>query len=429
VIQRVLAVVVSISAALLAAAPGASAAKPLYGVQGVPASAMASQKQVDDALAVAKGANAKVIRIEVLWSSLEPSAAGQRDAAELAGIDRAVNGAAALGMKTLLMVDSTPCWASTYDGKGTCAGGAADTVKATRYPPSDVATYVNVSTFLAQRYAANLAAFEIWNEPDQANELYWAGPNKVKGYVAMAKAVYPALKAVAPKVPVLAGSFVGANGKWLQALYSAGLKGSYDALSVHFYDMPLSALTTTRAVQRANKDTKPMWLAEFGFTSCYTKGGPAYKIDHACNTRSGQAHNLTDTLRSIQKVSWVKAAIIYTVYDQSDAYQFGLVTANGAKKPSFTAVRNVFGGKKAAVTKPKMKKLTAKGGRVTASGTASQAEFFRLRVWVHGQLAYRATLRTDRFGAWKLKLPAALGTSGLRVRLSGTWTGSVTRSR
>jgi polysaccharide biosynthesis protein PslG len=429
VIQRVLAVVVAVSAAVIALPSAASAAKPLYGVQGVPGTAAASQQQVDQALDAAKAVNAKVVRVEVLWSLLEPAAAGQRDPGEQAALDRAINGAAARGMKTLLMIDSTPCWASTYPDKGSCAGGQANTAKATRYPPSDLSTYVAVSTFLAQRYAANLAAFEIWNEPDQSNELYWAGPNKIKGYVAMAKAVYPALKAVAPKVPVLAGSFVGADGRWLQALYSAGLKGSYDAISVHFYDLPLSALTATRAVQKKNKDSKPMWLAEFGFTSCYAKGGAAYKIDHACNTRAGQAANLVDTLRAIQKVSWVKAAIVYNIYDQSDAYQFGLLTSAGAKKPSFTAVRDVFAGKKKAITKPKMKKLTAKGGRVTVKGTASQAEYFTLRAWVRGQLAYRATLRTDRFGAYSLRLPAALGTSGLKVRLSGVWTGSVTRTR
>jgi hypothetical protein len=432
VIQRVLAVVVSISAALIAVPASASAAKankPLYGVQGVPATASASQQQVDTALDAAKAAHAKVIRIEVLWSLLEPAAAGQRDPRELAALDRAVKGAAQRGMKTLLMVDSTPCWASTYDHKGSCAGGAAETAKATRYPPADVSRYVDVSTFLTQRYAADLAAFEIWNEPDQANELYWAGPNKIKGYVAMAKAVYPALKQVAPKVPVLAGSFVGANGKWLQALYDAGIKGTYDALSVHFYDVPLSALTTTRAVQKKNHDSKPMWLAEFGFTSCYAKGGAAFKIDHACNTRAGQAHNLVDTLKSIQKVSWVKAAIVYTINDQSDAYQFGLLTGTGAKKPAFAAVRDVFSGRKRAVTKPKMQRLTAKGGRVTVAGTATQTEFLKLTVWVNGQKRFWAILRTDRFGAYRLKLPAALGTSGIKARLTGPWTGSVTRRR
>jgi polysaccharide biosynthesis protein PslG len=422
-------VIAALCVALMAVFATVASAKPLYGVQGVPTSAGASQAEVDTALDAAKKANAKVIRIEVLWSRLEPTAAGVRDADELAAVDRVVSGAAARGMKTELMIDSTPCWASSSPERGSCAGADPNTSKVTRYPPSDPDGYVEISTFLVARYAANLAAFEVWNEPDQVNEIYWAGPNKVRGYVALAKAVYPALKRTAPGVPVLAGSFVGGNGKWLQALYNAGLKGSYDGLAVHFYDLPLSALTTTRAVQKRNGDSKPLWLSEFGFTSCYAKGGPAFKIDHACNTRKGQAQNLTDTLRKVASVSWVKAAFVYMINDQSDAYQFGLLTASGATKPAFAAVRNVFGGKKVGVTKPKMAPLKARRGRIVVKGTATQTEMLTLRVWRSGRLAFRATLRTDRFGAYRLVLPASIGTSQLRARLSGTWTGSVTRRR
>jgi hypothetical protein len=421
--------VLAASSAALFAVPTGAAAKPLYGVQGVPSSAGATQAQVDTALNAAQKAHAKVIRVEVLWSALEPTAAGVHDAAELAAIDRVVSGAAARGMKTELMIDSTPCWASSSPDRGSCSGADPNSTKVTRYPPANPQRYVEISTFLVARYAANLAAFEVWNEPDQANELYWAGPNKVSGYVALAKAVYPALKQVAPAVPVLAGSFVGGNGKWLQALYDAGLKGSYDGLAVHFYDLPLTALTTTRAVQKRNGDSKPLWLSEFGFTSCYTKGGPAFKLDHACNTRAGQAQNLTDTLRKVAGVSWVKAAFVYMINDQSDAYQFGLLTEKGTPKPAFTAVANVFGGKKVSVTKPKMSKLRAGGGRVIVAGTATQTETFTLRAYRFGKLSYRATLRTDRFGVYRVVLPASLGTSHLRVRLSGTWTGSVERHR
>jgi Cellulase (glycosyl hydrolase family 5) len=420
---------VVLCAALLAVPAGASAkSKPLYGVQGVPTGAWASQASVDSALDTAKKAHAKVIRVEVLWSALEPAVAGERNPQELAAIDRVVNGAAARGMKIELMIDSTPCWASTSPDRGDCSGSNPNSQKVTRYPPANPQRYADVSTFLVARYAANVAAFEVWNEPDQANELYWAGPNKIAGYVALAKAVYPAIKQVAPKLPVLAGSFVGGNGKWLQALYNAGLKGSYDALAVHFYDLPLSALTTTRAVQRKNGDSKPMWLSEFGFTSCYAKGAPAFKVDHACNTRKGQAQNLTDVLKSIQKVSYVKAALVYMINDQSDAYQFGLLTAGGARKPAFTAVSDVFAGKKVKVVKPKLTLRAAKG-RVTVQGTATQTETFKLRVWRSGTLVYRAILRTDRFGAYRVKLPKAIGTSSLRVRLAGTWTGSVTKRR
>ena len=424
------AVVFLLAAAVLCltAAAGAASATPLYGVQGVEALPWVSPAEADKALDEAQATHAKVLRVEVSWSTLEPVAGGQRDAAALAAIDHVVAGASARGMKVLLLVVSTPCWASTSPSSGSCSGANPNTHDVTRYQPSGTQGYVDVSTFLVQRYAKDIAAFEIWNEPDQVNENYWAGPNKIAKYVALTKAVYPAIKRVAPQVPVLAGSFVGGNGKWLKALYAAGIKRYYDALSVHFYDLTLSALSTTRAVQKANGDRKPLWLAEFGFTSCHAKRGPAFRIDHACNTRAGQAQNLVDTLRSIQKVSWVKGAVVYTLRDQSEAYQFGLLTATGQRKPAFGLVSDVFAGKKVKVTKPKMK-LTASKGRVTVAGTASQVEMFTLRVYRSGRLAFRATLRTDRFGAYKLKLPAAIGTSQLRVRLAGTWTGSVQKRR
>jgi hypothetical protein len=413
---------------LTAAAGAAGAATPLYGVQGVEALPWVSSADVDKALDEAQATHAKVLRVEAPWAVLEPAAAGQRDPAALAAIDRVVAGASARGMKVLLLVDSTPCWASSSPSRGSCSGTDPNTHEVTRYQPSRTQGYVDVSTFLVERYAKDLAAFEIWNEPDQVNEQYWAGPNKVANYVALTKAVYPAIKRVAPHVTVLAGSFVGGNGKWLQALYAAGIRGYYDALSVHFYDLTLSALSTTRAVQKANGDSKPLWLAEFGFTSCYVKGGPAFRLDHACNTRAGQAQNLVDTLRSIRKVSWVKGAVVFTLHDQSEAYQFGLMTAAGQRKPAFRAVSDVFAGKQVKVTRPTMR-LTASKGRVTVAGTASQVETFKLRVYRSGQLAYRAVLRTDRFGAYKVKLPAVVGTSQLRVRLAGTWTGSVQKRR
>lgn len=426
-LSRALILVLAAVAALAFARP--ADAKPLYGVQGLPTVPSASQGEVDAALNAAKAVHSRVVRVEALWSVLQPEAADRRDPAAVAAIDRVVNGAAARGMKVLLIVDSTPCWASTSPSKGSCSGSEPNTPDVTRYQPAGTQGFVDISTFLVARYAGKLAGFEIWNEPDQANELYWAGPNKVTNYVALTKAVYPALKRVAPTVPVLAGSFVGGNGKWLQALYAAGIKGSYDALSVHFYDLTLSALSTTRAVQKANGDRKPMWLAEFGYTSCSTKGGPAYKLDHACNTRDGQAQNLIDTLRSVAKVSWVKAALVFTIYDQNDAYQFGLLTAKGAKKPAYGAVSDIYAGKhNRKVTKPTMK-LRASKGKAVVSGNASQVETFKLRVWVRGQLAYRATLRTDRFGAYKITLPKALGTTHLRARLAGAWTGSVTKTR
>ena len=98
----------------------------------------------------------------------------------------------------------------------------------------------------------------------------------------MLRAAYPAIKAANPSVLVLAGSLVGSNGNFLRALYAAGIKGYYDGLSVHFYNLTLGSLRSIHEAQLANGDTKPLWLDEFGWSSCW----PARKIEQeqACVT-------------------------------------------------------------------------------------------------------------------------------------------------
>ena len=58
------------------------------------------------------------------------------------------------------------------------------------------------------------------------------------------------------------------------------------------------------------------------------------------------------------------------------------------------------------------------------------ADAYLLRVFQGSQLRYRALIRTTRVGTYAVKLPALLGTTGLRVRLTSYWTGrSLTRTR
>jgi hypothetical protein len=418
IVRRVLPFLSTLAAAVAIAAPSASAA-PVGGVQSVSVGSTMTESTRTATLDHAKAAGAKLLRVNAVWSELEPRE-GQQDATYLDTLDRLVDGASARGIKTLLLVVGTPCWASSAPDKN-CSAAGANGGEATRYPPSDNADYVKVSTFLAARYGTKLAAFEIWNEPDQANELYWKGPNKVKGYVAMAKAAYAPLKAANPQMKVLAGGFVGANGAWLKALYAAGVKGFYDAISVHFYDLPLQALTTTRAVQKANKDSAPLWLAESGFSSCYVKGRKDAATDHVCLTRAAQAQALTDLFAATRKTSWLKAVIVYTLQDETTAYQFGLYDQNGKQKPALTAVKKAFTNKTLKATKPTLR-LTTRKGRVTIHATGSWVEVYSFAVRVNGQLAYRAAARTDRFGRITIALPKQLGTGNVRVTLTGRWT-------
>jgi hypothetical protein len=413
---------------LLASLPAAASAAPLFGVQADGVNGSSTKSGIENQLSGAASARAKGMRLEVDWSQLEPRRQGDYDPAVLANLDAMVDGAAQRGIKVLLFIDRTPCWASSAPDKGNCAAGDANRFAVTRYQPADVQTAVPVSLFLVQRYGAKLGAFEVWNEPDQANQKYWAGPDKVTNYVALMKALYAPIKQLAPTLPVIAGSFVGTNGAWLKAMYAAGAKGFYDGLAVHFYDLPLLGLKTTRDVQKANGDSAPLWLSEFGWTSCYAKGGPKVRDDHPCVTRAAQGRGVVDVFRAVARKSWIKAAIMYTLHDQNADYKFGLFDTQNRRKPAFTAVRSALGGRLGQLTRPSLK-LSAARGRLAVSGTGSVADVYELRVHQGSTLRYHAFLRTTGTGSYRTVLPAVLGTSGLRVTISSSWSGASTTRR
>ncbi|HEY4096320.1 MAG TPA: glycosyl hydrolase [Baekduia sp.] len=405
---------------VLLTAPAAATARPLFGVQVDSIQPTDTPGQVDAELHRLATLHAQTVRVEVDWSQLEPHVQGRRDPVILADLDRIVDGAARQGLAVVMFADRSPCWASSAPVKPNCLRRGSNTFEVTRYGPSDPQTYVDLATFLAARYGSDLRAFEVWNEPDQANQNYWAGPDKVNRYVALLEAVYGPLKQVNPGLQVLAGSFIGTDGRWLKALYAAGARGSYDALSVHFYDLPLNALATTHAVQLAHHDTTPLWLTEYGWTSCAGTDGASVPNDHPCVTQATQAQSIVDVVRALHATSWVAAAIMYTMSDQTPAYQFGLVDRADRLKPAFGALQQALSRPLGPLRVPGLT-LRRAGRRTVVSGTGSLADLYTLEVSVHGRLRYRAQVRTTRTGRYTVTLPAVLGTRGLRVRITSRW--------
>ena len=367
-------------------------------------------------LNLAHAASASLVRFEAPWQLLQPSARGQFDPTALATLDSVVDGAAQRGMRVMLTVDGSPCWASS--APPSLLGGCSASSPATAYPPSDPADYASMAHALVARYGNRLAAFEVWNEPDHVNELYFAGPDKPTHYAAILRAAYPAIKSADPIVTVLAGSLVGANGAFLQALYAAGIKGYYDAISVHYYDLVLASLRSIRAVMTAAGDHSPVWLAEFGWTSCFpastTQGG------HSCVTPASEAADLADTLGLLPAAGWVDAAFVYNLHDTAQ-YQFGLVDRGGARKPAFAAVRTAFAG--ARHVRPVRLRLARRGGRLVASGSGPAGDALELDAFRGGVQKLKVTFSLDRNNHYRIPLPPALGTRGVRVRVYQYWEG------
>lgn len=394
---------------LLQAGTAAAAPTPGINING----ASEGLAKVTSDLDRVRALGARTVRLELEWDEIEPDAAGQRDPAVLTNLDGVMQAAGARGIKVLLMVQSTPCWTSTAPAaiREGCKPGYAS------YPPSDYAAYGRLAAFLADRYRGALAAFEVWNEPDQSNERYWAGPDKAGRYAALVKATYPLLKAADPKLPLLAGTFVGKNGRFLQALYKAGMKGFYDGLSVHFYDLPLLGLRETRKVQLRNGDRTPQWLMETGYNSCAPARRDAQGIP--CVSLATQARNLRELFAQTRRTSYLKAVVVYKLRDDGSD-RFGVLTTRNTRKPSFAALNRAFARPTSKVRRPALR-LRRSGNAVRASGGGPEGDIYLLEVHKRGMLRFRATFRLNDKGTFSLRFPAALGTTGLRVRLVSQW--------
>ncbi len=365
---------------------------------------------------------AKVIRSDVPWSAFEPLGPGQIDPPRRPSPTVSSRRRAG-GIRVIMTADSTPCWASSAPAALLAGCNPSQPSAASSWPPREPADYAAFVAYLAARYGTQLAAIEVWNEPDQANEAYFAGPDKPERYAAVLRAAYPAIKAANPNVPVLAGSLVGPNGGFLRALYAAGIEGFYDGLAVHYYTLTLAAVRSIHEVQLANGDHTPLWLDEFGWSSCWPR---QIEQEQGCVTAATQAANITNTLRSLARSPYVAAAVTYKLRDSSSE-EFGLLSASGARKPSFAGF---------AAALPTRSARSARHAEARQEGTPRRRHRLGAgrRLHAHGSfrggvLRYHAFFTLDRFNRYSIALPAVLGTRGLQVRVYQYWAGPGKKSR
>ena len=394
----------------LLAFPAAASAGPVPAVRGVGIPALQTNStigSIDASLDSARALHVNTVRIEVSWAALEPSGKGQRDPAYVSRLDHLVAAARARHIRPLLLVLRTPCWATSEPG------GCPTTAQSSDYPPARASDYGAIAGWIAKRYRGRLAGFEVWNEPDHDQELYFQGPDKPQRYAAILKAAYAAIKRGDRHLPVLAGSLVGANGAFLKALYRQGIRGHYDGLAVHYYDLTLASLRSIHRVMAAHGDRKPVWLTEFGWTSCYP--GSDSEGEHACVTASQQAKDLGDVLRALRGHGWIHAAVVYNLRDTADEH-FGLLSSGGSRKPAFATVARAFGS---GLGRPRAPSAHVSGGVV--SGTVPAGDIVGIQVYHGTQFAFEQDIAPDRFGGFSYQLPSSA--QGAKLVVEQPWTG------
>ena len=375
-VRRVLGAAVSVLVGVatvqtIPAAPAAAAdVAQLRGVQLHSLWSSNTSADVDRQLDLVAGSGSTVARLDVAWSSLQYAGRGIYSSSYTARIDYAVDGAVKRGIQLILTVAETPCWASSAPDtlKQDCVGAYWDRM-VTKYAPTDPADFAAVTSWLATRYGSRIAAMELWNEPNYDSGTYYTfqAPDKPLAYTQLVKTAYPAIKAAAPSLPVLAGALSFSDDVFLNALYADGIQGSYDGLSYHpynewrapgaehdvqYYKYDLVQGTAAiRAARTAAGDTTPLWLTEFGYTTCTIGSG------RWCVTEDQQASYLDQAARLVAGWTDVRAFIIYNLRNKGDdatstEQNFGLVTTGYALKPAYTAVSDAFHALAAPVSDP-----------------------------------------------------------------------------
>jgi hypothetical protein len=333
---------------------GATGSTQIRGAQTHPLWWSSSTADFDHELDLLHDAHGTVVRIDLAWSSLETDGKGKFSQWYVDKAGLFLQHAAARGISVIATLWASPCWASSAPDsvKQGCAGAWWDR-GVDRYAPANPTDYADAAAWVAQKWGSQLAALEIWNEPNLPDQYSLKAPDPAVADAAMLKAAYPRIKAVAPSLTVLGGALAFSDGDFLTRLYNAGIHGNFDAFSIHPYnewrdpDDPwkpeykkytfLTGVPWIESILAAHGDG-PLWLTEFGFSTCAG--------DSWCVTQAQQAEYIGDSYRIAATWPYVKAAIAYNLRNKGTSTgredQFGMVNRDFTLKPAYAAFQTAL---------------------------------------------------------------------------------------
>jgi hypothetical protein len=304
-----------------------------------------------DEVAKTKEAGGKWVRLFTSWAQIEPDQGRFADnhVQEFQARARAFHAA---GIKVIAVLNLTPPWAN----------GNGPAIR----PPSDPALFGSFAGRIAAEWRDFADAYEIWNEPD--GPVHWENGPRPGEYTGLLKAAYGPIKAADPTATVVTGGTIGGNFSFIESLYKAGAKGSFDAVGVHTdiacmaatpefqYRDPqgrigqyvFTAYREVRATMGDFSDLKPIWITEMGWPTpganqkCLNGGKPLPGKEDSPGgvSEEDQGAYLRRGLQCLQGDPYVEVATWFSLQDidtgsPSHENRFGLIRSSGVEKDSF----------------------------------------------------------------------------------------------
>ncbi len=176
----------------------------------------------------------QVVRLRLPWDEIQP----EPDLWRWDKVDRAIATAREQNLEVVLVLDGAPAWAVAP----TQAGVAEDTANPLA-PPHDVRDFGQFAATAAQRYRGDIAAYQIWDEPNIAPHwgARWADPH---GYFHLLREAANSVHSADPDAPIMLAALApttandGANLSdltYLHQLYSLGAAEFFDIVAAQAY--------------------------------------------------------------------------------------------------------------------------------------------------------------------------------------------------
>ena len=291
-----------------------------------------------------KDTGAQWVRIDLIWGKVQPNGPDEWD---WSIPDFAVQAAVSRGLKVLLMPTYTPPWARP---DGETVYGEPLSSHAGPANPDDFARFCSEA---AKRYKnLGVAHWQIWNEPN--NWLFWEPVPDPEAYAVLLEKSSAAIHAEIPSATVVTGGVSPGNNRadgllfapwtFLERIYAAGVKDSFQAVGYHPYSFPYWPLTPSEynffynapwmygVMVQNGAAGKQVWATEVGFPTGTYPGAVS---------EEEQAKIVTHIVWGWFAYEFAGPLFLFTYidYEPSPLQAFGnmgLVRIDGTPKPSLS---------------------------------------------------------------------------------------------
>ncbi len=316
-------------------------------------------------LAGVAATGARWVRVDMIWSTIEPHGPGHRNWSKF---DAIVDAADRYGLKLLPIVAYVPPWAS-----------ASGDLWA--YPDSEA--FESFFAAALTRYP-RIQAWELWNEPN-LSRFSKPGPNPA-AFVELLRAARHAHDAVGSRAKLIAGGLAPAADidivTWINQVAIRGGLRLIDGLGIHPYssvspDDPRSWMMQLQALHDRLADLGrpdlPLWLTEYGAPTVPVANGYGPALSEA-----QQAERLATAFALATRFDWIENLTWYEYRDscgdrRDPECNFGLVRGDLSPKPAYAALRGVMAGAVAPLRPKLLLSTKIRGARVPVA-SASKAK-------------------------------------------------------